>query len=294
MPYMATRPLLTLAHTLTHNRAQPPPSVMMSSTSSGSKRRSHPARRDFSSTHGNQRSRPPKHPNNPKSRPTHFLALPIGHHAELRDAVSALTSSWLAHEPPIEGLDPSIVINPRRVHLTLGVMTLASSQPSSSSNPDRDHNHEATIDLAGATTLLASLAPRIRALLANNPLRIPLGRLAIMQPDPARAHVLYVEPDLRSPDGRRLRAVCGTFPSFLFFFSWIPPSFMFHPPPGRMFGESLIGYRSRPWSVQGSWLSRRCEAAQGAPPSLPIITCPLGSYSMRQSPSIFFSMVPVL
>ena len=227
--YMATRTLHTLAHTPTHNRAQPPPSVMMSSTSSGSKRRSHPARRDFPSTHANQRSRPPKHPNNPKSRPTHFLALPIGHHAELRDAVSALTSSWLAHEPPIEGLDPSIVINPRRLHLTLGVMTLASSQPSSS-NHDRDHDRGATIDLAGATTLLASLAPRIRAVLANNPLRIPLDRLAIMQPDPARAHVLYVEPDLRSPDGRRLRAVCGAFPSLLLSppFFWIPRSFMFH------------------------------------------------------------------
>ena len=95
-------------------------------------------------------------------------------------------------------------------------MTLASSQPSQS-NHDRDRDRETTVDLAGATTLLASLAPRIRAVLANNPLRIPLGRLAIMQPDPARAHVLYVDPDLRSPDGRRLRAVCGTLRSLLFF-----------------------------------------------------------------------------
>ena len=30
-----------------------------------------------------------------------------------------------------------------------------------------------------------------------------------MQPDPTRAHVLYAEPDISSPDGRRLRAVCG-------------------------------------------------------------------------------------
>jgi activating signal cointegrator complex subunit 1 len=191
---------------------------MMSSTSSGTKRQSQRPKRDFPSTHGNQRSRTPKHPNNSKARPTHFLALPIGHHGELRNAVSALTSSWLAHDPPIEGLDPTIVINPRRLHLTLGVMTLASSQPSQS-NHDRDRDRETTIDLAGATTLLDSLAPRIRAVLANDPLRIPLGRLAIMQPDPARAHVLYVDPDVRSPDGRRLRAVCGTFnsPPFLVF-----------------------------------------------------------------------------
>jgi hypothetical protein len=64
-------------------------------------------------------------------------------------------------------------------------------------------------DLASATALLASLAPRVRALLAQNPLRVPLDRLAIMQPDPACAHVLYAEPDLHSTDGRRLRAVCG-------------------------------------------------------------------------------------
>ena len=47
--------------------------------------------------------------------------------------------------------------------------------------------------------------------LAQNPLRVPLGRLAIMQTDPARAHVLrvYAELDLRPPDGRRLREICG-------------------------------------------------------------------------------------
>jgi hypothetical protein len=154
--------------------------------------------------------------NNKKSRPTHFLALPIGHHPELRNSISALTSSWLAHEPPIEGLDPSIIVHPRRIHLTLGVMALdTTSSPNPNPNPNpTEHGqgqgqHERQRDLASATALLASLAPRVRALLAQNPLRVPLGRLAIMQPDPARAHVLYVEPDLRSTDGRRLRAVCG-------------------------------------------------------------------------------------
>jgi len=203
---------------------------------SSSNRRPHPATRDFASsttTEGSQRHfrRPPRHPGpgnhvtttdngartgKPKPRPTHFLALPIGHHAALRSAISALTSSWLAHEPPIDGLDPSIIINPRRLHLTLGVMALAPPN-----NHNHNHNHsrdreqgsepqpELELDLAGATRLLASLAPGIRALLEHSPLRIPLGRLAVMQSDPTRAHVLYVEPDLRSPEGRRLRAVCG-------------------------------------------------------------------------------------
>ncbi len=42
-------------------------------------------------------------------------------------------------------------------------------------------------------------------------MRVPLGRLVIMQPDPERVQVLYAEPDLRTPDGQRLVAVCGTY-----------------------------------------------------------------------------------
>jgi activating signal cointegrator complex subunit 1 len=120
--------------------------------------------------------------------------------------MSALSSSWLAHEPPIEGLDPSIVVHPRRLHLTLGVMSLA---PGPDANPNAGSSSSDQRDLAGATALLDSLAPRIRAVLAQNPVRVPLGGLTTMQSDPERAHVLYAEPDLRSPDGQRLRAVCG-------------------------------------------------------------------------------------
>jgi hypothetical protein len=269
MPYMATRLLLTLSH---HRYAPPDVIMSSSSTNTGSKRQRHPPRRDFASntsSEGNQRRsrRPPKHPSpgnhyvtagngnstggNPKPRPTHFLALPIGHHAELRSAISALTSSWLAHEPPIDGLDPSIIVNPRRLHLTLGVMALT---PPSPPNQDSDRQQNSGLNLEGATALLASLAPRIRALLDHSPLRIPLARLAAMQQDPTRVHVLYVEPDLRSPDGRRLRAVCGVcFPSSLL-------------------NACLMVYRSRPRCVQGSRLSRRRPSpAKSAPPRPPLI-----------------------
>jgi AKAP7 2'5' RNA ligase-like domain len=114
----------------------------MASTSSSSNRR-RPPRHDFSTNNNNRQSQPRRPKRRPggeldhHSRPTHFLALPIGHHTELRNTVSSLTSSWLAHQPPIEGLDPSIVVQPRRLHFTLGVMTLNSPH-----------------DLASATTLL--------------------------------------------------------------------------------------------------------------------------------------------
>jgi hypothetical protein len=94
-------------------------------------------------------------------------------------------------------------------------MALTSPSPNPNPNPSsgqgqgQGQGQEQQRDLASATALLASLAPRLRALLAQNPLRVPLGRLATMQPDPARAHVLYAEPDMRSTDGRRLLAVCG-------------------------------------------------------------------------------------
>lgn len=224
MPYMVTRPLfLALSH---HKPTPPTPSSLLTamipspSPSPPNPKRSRPSTDANNKTRQSRPSTKPKSKPKPQPRPTHFLALPIGHHAELRNAIAALTSSWLAHEPPIEGLDPSIVVHPRRLHFTLGVMALSSSSSSSSSS-----DHDRDRDLASATALLASLTPRIRALLAHNdPLRVPLGRLAVMQPDPARAHVLYVEPDLRSPDGRRLRAVCGMFAFFYFFFSF--PSYL--------------------------------------------------------------------
>ena len=107
-------------------------------------------------------------------------------------------------------------------------MSLTNGTSSSSSNPNHStansnseqqgqgQGQEEQRDLASADALLASLAPRVRTLLAQNPPRVPLGRLAIMQSDPASAHVLYAEPDLRSTDGRRLRAVCGECCFFFF------------------------------------------------------------------------------
>ncbi|KAH8989573.1 AKAP7 2'5' RNA ligase-like domain-containing protein [Lactarius akahatsu] len=210
---MATR-LLYSAHRGSTLRSTSSSMTPTPSTSPNRQRR-RPPRHDApasgepsSATH---HARPSRHPQaqgqRSTPRPTHFLALPIGHHAHLRSTVQALTASWLAHDPPIDELDPSIVVQPRRLHLTLGVMALAPSPPSRAA-VDPAAEPETERDLAAAARLLADLAPRIRAILARAPLRVPLGRLTVMQPDPTRAHVLYAEPDISSPDGRRLRTVC--------------------------------------------------------------------------------------
>lgn len=65
-------------------------------------------------------------------------------------------TSWLAHDPPINGLDPSIVVQLCRLHVILGVMTLATEQ-----EQEKEH------DLAAAARLLVALAPRIRAVFAR-------------------------------------------------------------------------------------------------------------------------------
>jgi hypothetical protein len=98
---------------------------------------------------------------------------------------------------------------------TTTTTTAAASSPNpiptadSNSEQGQGREQEEQRDLASAEALLDSLAPRLRALLAQNPLRVPLDRLATMQHDPARVHVLFAEPDLHSTDGGRLRAVCG-------------------------------------------------------------------------------------
>ncbi|KAI0317856.1 hypothetical protein OF83DRAFT_1163714 [Amylostereum chailletii] len=111
------------------------------------------------------------------------LSLPIGHHAKLRSDVSTFTSALLNCHPAISGFDPSIVVLPRRLHFTLG-----------------------------AITLLSTLRPRIMELLDGHKLRAGLERMDILKPergDPKSAHVLYVGPDLASDDGLRLLAVGG-------------------------------------------------------------------------------------
>lgn len=67
-----------------------------------------------------------------------------------------------------------------------------------------------------ALALLTSLRPRVLAILDNQPLRIPLEVLDIMQPHRGgarNAHVMFVGPEEseESEGNRRLRAVCGAW-----------------------------------------------------------------------------------
>ena len=132
----------------------------------------------------------------------------------MRQAVHAFQSGLLASSPAIPGLDPSIVIHPRRLHLTLGVMSLSSTTDPADSN---------TKTVQSALDLLRSLRPQIMRLLAGHTLRVPLNRMHIMNPRRGRlddAHVLWMGPAHHDEGARRLRAVSGISfhcpcPSFL-------------------------------------------------------------------------------
>ncbi|KAF8059234.1 hypothetical protein FPV67DRAFT_461786 [Lyophyllum atratum] len=67
-----------------------------------------------------------------RQQPTHFLAVPLHTNSILRSRITAFQTNLFqpgAHpdgtrKTPIRGLDKSIVIDPMRFHLTLGVMAL--------------------------------------------------------------------------------------------------------------------------------------------------------------------------
>ena len=120
------------------------------------------------------------------------------HHSQatdptLRARLTAFGDALLAASPPIAGLDRSIVIDPRRVHLTLGVMRLekedaAASASSKDANADPPKKTTST-----ALALLRSLQPQIAAL---GPARVDLERLGVLktQKGGREANVLWVGP----------------------------------------------------------------------------------------------------
>ncbi|KAL1699328.1 hypothetical protein EV121DRAFT_216447, partial [Schizophyllum commune] len=129
----------------------------------------------------------------------------------LRARLTAFGDALLAASPPIAGLDRSIVIDPRRVHLTLGVMRLekedaaasAYSKDAAASAPSRDaaasaSSMDANADppkktISTALALLRSLAPQLAAL---GPARVDLERLGVLktQKGGREANVLWVGP----------------------------------------------------------------------------------------------------
>lgn len=120
-----------------------------------------------------------------------------GTHESLRSVAAKFTSLLLSSQPPIQGLDNSVIIPARRLHFTLGVMSLDSSQAEANKGPET--SSKTSPSLSSAIELLHNLRPQILSRLNNKPLSAALEAMDIMRPDggdPERAHVLWVGPSL--------------------------------------------------------------------------------------------------
>lgn len=127
--------------------------------------------------------------------------------------MSTFTSNLLDEDPPIPGLDDTVVISPRRMHLTLGVMSLDQENHSSPSTNESEANTRPLQTLTGAVALLRELRPRILDLLSGEDLIVALNHIDIMRPergDLAKAHVLFAGPSPRGLVFQRLKAVSGS------------------------------------------------------------------------------------
>lgn len=124
-------------------------------------------------------------------------------------------------DPPISGLDKSVLIPPRRLHFTLGVMPLASTSSAVGMEGTTDPTIQSrTLD--DAVRFLESLKPRLDDLLrvsaANQAQKIcaALDSMDILKPEKGgAAHVLWVGPkdgnskNIVDEETKRLRRVCG-------------------------------------------------------------------------------------
>ena len=128
-------------------------------------------------------------------------------------------------DPPISGLDKSVLIPPRRLHLTLGVMSLANTTSAAHTEGIAGPVQPRTLD--DAVRFLESLKPRLDNLLRVSvpgstdqaqKIRLTLNSMDTMKLERGgTAHILWVGPkdgnseDIADEETNRLRQVCGEF-----------------------------------------------------------------------------------
>ncbi|CEG81115.1 hypothetical protein RMATCC62417_15352 [Rhizopus microsporus] len=104
-----------------------------------------------------------------RTRPTHFLSIPITNVKQQIEAFYRKIDTMV---------NPDALVLPANFHITLGVMSLL----------DQEEIDRAVKYFKEECSIVA------HQVLENSLLSVRLQKLAIMQPNPAEAHVLYIEP----------------------------------------------------------------------------------------------------
>ncbi|KAJ2776041.1 activating signal cointegrator 1 complex subunit [Coemansia javaensis] len=120
---------------------------------------------------------------------THFLSLPVAD-ADVQRRVGEFQRD--AGSGHLRGAGRAGFVQPGSLHITVGMLRLLTPA-----------------DVARAVALLKSLGDEVRQALEGRPLVVAVGRLAAMEPDPARARVIYAcAEDFEDRDRGRLERVC--------------------------------------------------------------------------------------
>lgn len=137
-----------------------------------------------------------------------------------------------------------MLVDPRRVHITLGVMTLSSkteTQADSSAEPESK-------TLPDALELLRFLAPKLAEISLGQPVQVSLDRVGILKKSKGtKAGVLWIGPS-STRENTKLQDICGTTL------------------PGSLFSASLRNTacpRSRSSSIPRGWFHRRYSTFEG-------------------------------
>lgn len=154
-------------------------------------------------------------------RPTHFLSFPISD-AHVQQRAQEAISVLLDARPRPAGIDESLAVHPSSLHLTLGIMALASASgdvnrtedepevsTSESSEDKRKYLRRRTQTVEDAAKLLRECAPSLRRLLTTERIAVNFDRTQSFQSDASKCRVLYAEPAKASKGVATLHRLAG-------------------------------------------------------------------------------------
>ena len=142
-------------------------------------------------------------------RPTHFLSLPI-QDSTCHARASELANILLKSEPRPKGVDESLVVQPKSLHLTLGIMSLCGKRAAQRERRQGVQDEQEILQHAAkhgeiksvddAARLLQQCEKGLQEIVRNatafrRKIDVRFDRLKSFQSDAAKCRVLYAEPE---------------------------------------------------------------------------------------------------